>query len=115
MTTRGIHTTLLAVAFAGAVMASAVTHAAPVGSFVGERGDSARMVAEKPVNVPVWGHEHAEQYPGCAPTLPEGVIPATVVAVDLTGEVSRMAFDKAWTATHNDNAADNVWIVGMCA
>jgi hypothetical protein len=61
-------------------------------------------------NVPTWTPAIARQFPGCT----AGHALAPVVAVKLDGRAYRMTFSEAWDRTHNDNIADDVWIVGTC-
>lgn len=97
-----------------AVSVAGLTHEAPTGSFVGTDADRALMHQGKPSNVPAWETDYAERFPGCVESLPAGVIPSTVVAVDLSGDVARVPFDHAWAVNHDGNLATNVWVVGSC-
>ncbi len=51
---------------------------------------------------------------GCRAHLPQGSIPSACVVERLDGRFQRMAFDKAWHRTHDQAAADDVWIFGQC-
>ncbi|GAB2762213.1 hypothetical protein [Nocardioides pakistanensis] len=105
----GVPTTLLTVAVLGSVAITGMTHDAPLAGYVGQASP------QKPANTPAWSTGDAAAYPGCGRVLPVGDVPSSVVVVRLTGEVTKMDFDQAWERTHNDNAADDVWVIGACA
>lgn len=100
-------------ALAGVVVSAFAVSAideAPQGGFT-EDGSTSTEVAVKPPNIPTWHDRYAARFPGCTD---HKRLVDTLLVVRLDAELQRMSFDDAWTRTHNENTADDVWIVGWC-
>jgi hypothetical protein len=65
---------------------------------------------------PEWGPGHARRFSGCvdiaAWTHPD--VPVSVVVVDDSGTVTKMAFDQAFRRVTTPSPADDVWTIGAC-
>lgn len=99
---------LLVAMVAATAWVIASTYAAPEGGWVGAHGAQA---ANREPNLPQWQHRYAAEFPGCH--AGHGLADQVLV-VDLYRHPHRMAFDAAWKAAHDHNAANDVWVVGTC-
>jgi hypothetical protein len=65
---------------------------------------------------PEWRPGHARRFSGCvdiaAWTHPD--VPVSVVAVEDSGRVTKMAFDEAFRRVATPSPADDVWTIGAC-
>ena len=108
---------LLPVAFALAAFIPAITHDAPLGDYQKIRGEVASMMfiesrgLDQPTNVPEWSWV-AEDFPSCSPRT--DVLAEDVVVVDSGADSHRMDFDRAWALNHDNERANDVWVVGTC-
>jgi len=98
---------------------SANTHDAPLGDYQpmapGIAWDAfLQSRAHHPDNVPDWTRATARAYPGCE-AVQDGVLYDTVVVVKSDASTVRMPFDKAWALGHDDERANDVWVIGGCA
>lgn len=95
----------------------AVTHDAPLGDYRKDRGVAVLQAfaesrnLDQPTNVPEWSWV-AEDFPGCSPRT--DVLAEDVVVVDSGSDAHRLDVDRAWDLNHDDERANNVWVVGTC-
>lgn len=66
--------------------------------------------AQKPFNTPEWTAVDRSEFPGCTAHQYLG----DVVIVTQANDRKRVTFDHAWTVTHNQTKADDVWVIGWC-
>ena len=96
---------LLAVAFAWALtFSAAASQTAIVDSEIGHR-PVAPLIE--------WSATLAAQFPGCAASLPKGVIPSEGVEVR-SGFPVRVGFDDAWKRTHDADDSNNGEVIAAC-
>jgi hypothetical protein len=110
------HVVLIAVA-AVALAVPAMTYDAPLAGYAGSDAETAMSQIDRSdnaTNVPVWEAAYAAEFPGCAETLPAGVIPATVIEVTIDADVRRVTFSDASQRIDDDNPWNHGWIVGQC-
>lgn len=81
---------------------------------------TARVMAEReqlPVNVPAWRASDADR--GCSEIVPGETfnmpVGSDMLVVTQANERVILSFDEAWERTHNDNRADDVWVIGFCS
>ena len=105
--------TNLVLAFAAALSLgiSASTYAAPEGGYNATEAETAMWLADLPVNVPTWETHGGAK--GCHEFFP-GDLTDTVLVVTQQGETVRMDFDAAWAAAHDDETANDLWVIGAC-
>ena len=107
---------MFAAAFAAVFLIPAVIETAPVGGFVAESGSDRiqreSVAAAKPDNTPtrVWG---AGDFPGRS-AVKDGVPVDAVVVVRHDGTAERQPFDEGYAVTHDDDAGNDLWVVGGC-
>jgi hypothetical protein len=101
---------MLACLFALALVIPAMTQPAPPleGGSWSTAGEAAWAGAH---NVPSWTPAIARQFPGCEKAA---AAYGSRVVVKLDGKAYRMSWDESWERTHNENKADDVWVVGSC-
>ena len=118
MTTRTatiLHAALLPV-LALAAFLVAITHDAPLGDYQ-KMGPAAWEVfkesrnLDQATNVPEWSWVAAD-FPACSSET--GVLADEVVVVDSGADSHRLPFDRAWDLNHDDERANDVWVVGTC-
>lgn len=65
---------------------------------------------------PEWRAAYAARFPGCVgiEEWTDNAVPATVVVVQRSGELTRMDFDDAYERSRTESHADDVWTVGGC-
>lgn len=112
-----LHAALLPVLALAAVIVG-ITHDAPTGDFYQKiRSEAARQEfiesrnLDEPGNQPEWSWVAAE-FPSCSPET--DVLAEDVVVVDSGAESYRLPFDRAWDLNHDDERANDVWVVGTC-
>jgi hypothetical protein len=67
--------------------------------------------------LPSWSAADAASYPGCVPlsAWPKGALADFVVVHRFRDGVrTKVAFDTAWAANHNDTEVDDMWVLGVC-
>lgn len=107
--------TFLGVALASAFLIMGITHDAPVlwdHSDTAEIAQAQRDREAQPVNVPKWNASDAAT--GCTKN-PTDAAPSNVLVVTQGNDREIISFDEAWNITHNDNKADDVWVIGFCS
>ena len=109
---------LIAVAFAGALAVTGLTHEAPeAGYHASTEAEGARFWAKMDAEagkhtVPTWTRAAARSFPNCQK---EGIPFGTkVLVVDVQARMQVMDFDEAERRAHNDDYADNIWMIGSC-
>lgn len=91
---------------------SAMTHDAPVGSYVGSADAIEANIAAMPMNVPTFD-EFAAEFPGCESMREVPFAPAVVIVrSDRTAE--RLPVDEAFALVKR-SPENTVWVVGVCA
>lgn len=110
-----LHAALLPV-LALAAFLVAITHDAPLGDYQGmgpaqwlEFVEARNL--DQATNVPEWSWVAAD-FPACLSET--GVLADEVVVVDSGADAHRLPFDRAWDLNHDDERANDVWVVGTC-
>lgn len=61
-------------------------------------------------NVPSWTKADAKAFPGCS----DHKVLGDVIVVHTDASRERLSFDTAWKITHDNNTANDVWVIGWC-
>lgn len=105
---------LMVIGMCCALYITASTHEAPE-LYPNNGGAESVWVKEQrknlPKNVPTW--EKSDRKFGCTKEQTEE-IHGTVLVVDQKNDRVLMSFDEADRVAHNENRADDVWVVGFC-
>lgn len=67
-----------------------------------------------PHNIPVWTTQDAKQFPHCKAGDPATAGLVNYVVVKQDASRAFMTFGEAWERGHDDNRANDVWIIGIC-
>ena len=100
-----------------AVLFLTVAVAVLAGNAMSANGATARLEDAAPSPAPLWSLSQRAAAPDCVPlsSWPAGKPAAQVVVSGAAdGEVSRIAFDRAWAANHNASSADDLWVLAVC-
>lgn len=69
---------------------------------------------DAPKNVPTWTEKDAKAFPGCTAGDPATAGLVNYVVVKNDASRVEMTFGEAWDRGHDDNRANDVWIIGIC-
>lgn len=68
-----------------------------------------------PKNIPTWTKADAKAHPDCTAGDPATAGLVDYIVVKNDGSRVPMTFGEVWDRGHDDNRANDIWIIGICA